>query len=187
MDRFENEDCRTLKKFLEHYIGFPMMMFDEWVSIRSFEYNREVYYNVHYPTTRMIFHVAPIEQRTPAIPMQDPQHTVDVTVHKSPIPLFQKMVGCITQLWETITQSLINTMESMEFNSFMTCMFDSEDYQELFRHLQVHGQHEDEIHQYLFRQLVHEKYAQRYDEDQRYNYDYIHTTNMRYLVMWYEY
>lgn len=184
MQKFENEECRALKTFLQGHIGFPMMMFDEWLSIRVFHFERETYYHVEYPTTRMLFHVTHMERLRRALPTPPDDDTVTKNTYDAlPFGFLRRFMDSTLYFFERVTQTLAN---AMEFQTVGTCMFHAQEYQDLLHILEAHGKYEEHIHEYLFRRLVWIKSERLYDDDQSINYDYCNYADNRYLFMWYE-
>lgn len=183
---FDDEDRRALKTFLGEYVQFPMTIFDEWLSIRSFHHNRETYYHVEYPDTRMIFHVTSMERKKTFDNPTDPTSPMIATnmLYKLPVDFLRGFVNCTANILERMKRSLTNTME---FNTMVTCMLHAKDYEDLLYHLQVHGKYEEEIHHYLFERMVQDKYGMEYDHTQAFNYDYTEYGEEQYMIMWYEY
>lgn len=184
---FDGEECRALKEFMVGHIDFPMLVFDEWLSMKTIAYGQEQYYEVLFPSTTILFHVMSLDRKDKFDDLEDPEspRIVQNMLHKLPTTFLQGFVHQTIQTLERLKRGIKN---AMEFNSLVACMLKSKDYEDLLYHLQVHGKYEEEIHDYIFRNVVqHRTGICTYDEDQAMNYNYVDYLDKKYMVMWYEY
>lgn len=193
-DTFDNDNIRALKWFMENddtededsdFIG---MMFSDWISIKSFTYENEEYYEVQYPTSKVLFHVMKVERKAKLEDLTDPTSPkiVKNILWKIPLAFLRAFVNCKLRTLRKMKREITNIDE---YNERISCMLHVKDYEDLVYHLQIHGDYDEELHEYLFKELVRDRIGHKmYANDvQTSNYCYMTHQDTQYMIMWYEY
>lgn len=187
-DAFNGEEVKALKKFLQGHIHFPLLDFGEWLSIKAFDYEGEKYYEIQYPTSTMVFHVMSLDRKKlfDNLEAENSPKIVENMLYKVPIQILQGFVTCTYDVLLRIKQAFTNPQA---FNKVAKNLLKAKDYEDLVYHLQVHGLYEREMHDFLFQEMIGNRYHRDYDEEEQGdNYNYVtHDNEKMYMIMWYEF